>query len=163
MNSERIKDELGKKGSRKINIMLLFGLSRKIPLNWLQKSEDLDCSWTLFVCLQLTLLFNFVDSQWFYICFQAQGKFCSTPHLISHLVFYSLWVLHSRLPWIRFHAACHSLSLSQHLCNSLSVCLPMHADVCLDEACAAMTDFYLESLWFDFIQQNFFFPCSLSI
>lgn len=34
----------------------------------------------------------------------------------------------------------------------------MHADVCLDEAFAAMTDFYLESLWFDFIQQNFFPP-----
>lgn len=36
----------------------------------------------------------------------------------------------------------------------------MHADVCLDEAFAAMTYFYLESLWFDFIWQNFFFSLS---
>ena len=45
---------------------------------------------------------------------------------------------------------CLSLSLSQHRRVALSVCLPMHADVCLDEACAAMTYFYLESLRFDF-------------
>lgn len=35
--------------------------------------------------LELTLFI--VDSRLFYICFQAQEKFCSTPHLISHLVF----------------------------------------------------------------------------
>lgn len=92
-----------------------------------------------------TSFFNFIDMLQFYICFWAQRKFCSTPHLISHFIFYSL------------HAAHHpdllgsSLPLSQHLCISPPLC------VCLDKGscCHSRLVFRIIRVWLHLTQLLF--------
>lgn len=136
------------------------------------KYTQITWSWTVksillmaCVCIQSRthFAFNFVVSRRFYICFQARWKVLihSTSHYSSCL---KLSVSSAEQITLSEALYCRS-SLSQLLLISLSVCLPMHADVCSDEARAAMTYFYLESLRFDFIWQNlfFFFPLSLPL
>lgn len=102
-------------------------------LKTLDLTYSLKCSSTFLMVsacvprVESTLLLDFIDVLRFYICFWAQGKFCFTPHLISHLVCCFLRAARSTLPWFKFHFACHSLFLSVFAFLSLSICLPMHA------------------------------------